>query len=77
LPNGWTKQKKHGQRSGERHALQATQLISRIHTTLKVEISIRSLFETGTVAELAERLDEAEKARPAIRRAPRPVEVSH
>jgi acyl carrier protein len=58
------------------HSLQATQLISRIRTTLKVEISIRSLFETGTVAELAERLDEAEKARPAIRRASRPVEGS-
>jgi acyl carrier protein len=38
------------------HSLLATQLISRVRNTFDVEIEVRSVFEAGTVAELAEAL---------------------
>ena len=57
------------------HSLLATRLISRLRSSLEVEVSIRSLFEAPTVALLVERLGGVGDARAPLRPVIRPAEV--
>ena len=50
------------------HSLLATQFISRVRDTFKVELSLRQLFESGTIAELSEIIVAAESQRGQIGR---------
>jgi amino acid adenylation domain-containing protein len=52
------------------HSLLATKLVSRIRETLGVDIALRSVFESPTIAKLAPRLEDSRKARSSLRRHP-------
>ena len=58
------------------HSLLATQLVNRVRSVLKVELPVRDLFETSTLADLAARVAVLTGGtRPVLRRQARPAQV--
>ncbi|HEV2678966.1 MAG TPA: amino acid adenylation domain-containing protein, partial [Rhodanobacter sp.] len=54
------------------HSLLATQLVSRIRARLHIDVAIRTLFDTPTVAALAQQLPDTVSARPPLEAVARP-----
>ncbi|WP_229834825.1 non-ribosomal peptide synthetase [Streptomyces xantholiticus] len=57
------------------HSLLATRLVSRVRTLFGAELAVRALFESPTVAALAEQLGDSTEARPALVARVRPETV--
>jgi amino acid adenylation domain-containing protein len=53
------------------HSLLATRLVSRIRATLGVDVALRTVFESPTVAKLAPQLQGSRKAQNSLRRHPK------
>ncbi|MFI0790723.1 amino acid adenylation domain-containing protein [Streptomyces lydicus] len=57
------------------HSLLVTRLVNRIRSALGLEVSIATVFDTPTVATLADRLDAGDRPRTALVARPRPAHV--
>ena len=56
-------------------SLRVMQLVAKIRAAFSVELPLATIFEISTIAGLAQRLDQAQEARPALNPMPRPSEI--